>query len=72
MEQPRIEFFFWVRIGSATNPDPIRKIRIHKKTIKNCKYLQVDIFCISYFALSTESTLSSLVRFLQNLIKNII
>ena len=65
MEPPRIEFF-----SESGSDRP--KIRIHKKTIKNCKYLQVDIFCISYFALSTESTLSSLVRFLQNLIKNII
>ena len=57
------------------NPDPIRKnpdrIQVHEKNVlKSLKlYVQVENLFISYLALST---LSFLVRLLQNLVKNII
>ena len=71
----RIQLFFLSPDLIRKNPDPIRKnpdrIRVHEKNVlKSLKlYVQVENLFISYLALST---LSFLVRLLQNLVKNII
>ena len=53
--------------GSAKNPDQIRKIRIHEKKGKNCKYMQKIV--LSYLALSKLPVPISWVKCIQNLIK---